>query len=132
MIYTMFNTREAAADLDPAEQRRFCTCLQTHWAKIPVRSWAGHQGIGSQFLAEAQDFSPPRSIQTSYGNHPPFYSVGTKSLFPLGAKEARVRSWPVSLLPRLRMCGFKHYWHAQNFSFTFYTHSAIIFNDPNC
>jgi len=56
MIYIMFNTCEAAADLDPVEQR-FCTCLHTHWAKITGRSWAGHQGIGSQFLAEARDFS---------------------------------------------------------------------------
>jgi hypothetical protein len=113
MVYIMFNTCEASAYLDPVEQRRFCTWLHTYWAKITGRSWAGHRGIGSQFLAEAQDFPPPRSIQTSYMTHLPFYSVGTKSFFPWGAKQARAWSWPVILLPRLRMCGFKPYWHCK-------------------
>ena len=133
MVCIMFNTCETAAELDPVEQRRFCTCLHTYWAKFTSRSWVGHQGTRSKFLAEAWDFPPPRSIQTNYGTHSPFYSVGTKSLLPWGAKEAKAWSWPVSLLPRLRMFGFKPYWHANNnFSFTFYTCSVIILNDSNC
>ena len=133
MVCIIFNTCETAAELDPVEQRRFCTCLHTYRAKFTSRSWVGHQGTRSKFLAEAWDFPPPRSIQTNYGTHSPFYSVGTKSLLPWGAKEAKAWSWPVSLLPRLRMFGFKPYWHANNnFSFTFYTCSVIILNDSNC
>jgi hypothetical protein len=54
-------------------------------------------------------------------------------LFTWGAKQARARSWPINLLPRLSICVFKCHWPAQNnFSSTSDTYGASILNDPNC
>jgi hypothetical protein len=91
------------------------------------RNWKPIPGRGTRFFS-----SPKHPYKLWDPIYPPVQWVPTVP-FPGGQnRPGHEAGQSINLLPWLRMCGFKPYWHAQNFSLTFYTCSAIILNDPKC